>query len=126
VDIIIICLFEFLGIGGAYNDDLYRLTGPEQFSIESGGRVLEYNHTVHIQLAEEVSALYATAFSGLLDSIGRTTGKLVAANVGTENLFTDPVMSCFAPVLGATLREDFYSVPIGLTGYFGLTKVLQR
>lgn len=109
------------GLSGAYNDDMLKLIGPEQFKVVSGGSLAEQPAmTVH---SDEAGLAYRLAFAELLAAIGVHTGSdWMSGNISGENLFMSVSSRPFVDALSAFLREDYLQSGLGITGYFGIAK----
>lgn len=105
---------------GAYNDDLFKLVGPTEYTLLTGGNILEYNQPIN---STTIMAPFEIAFGNILATIGLYSGSTwLSANIGAINLFMSPSSRPYATTLNGFLREAYLNAGMGLTGHFGLQK----
>ena len=107
------------GMGGAYNDDLLKLMGPEEYHVVSGGQLQGYAYRAN---ATELVVPYQEAFAAMLERIRQLTRKWIAANISARNMFMEAATRVYLRTLSFLLREDYITSTTGLTGYFGHLK----
>ena len=107
------------GQSGAYNDDLLKLVGPNEYVLLSGGQLAEANYTVN---STEYEDLFQTQFAKMLAIIANRTKALITGNISGKNLFMSKLTRPFLEHLKGLLREDYLTSGMGMTGYFGLQK----
>jgi hypothetical protein len=107
------------GQSGAYNDDLLKLVGPNEYVLFNGGQLVEANYTVN---STEYEDLFQTQFAKMLAIIANRTKALITGNISGKNLFMSKLTRPFLEHLKGLLREDYLTSGMGMTGYFGLQK----
>ena len=108
-----------MGLVGAYNDDLLKMLGPNEFALSKGGSLAEYSGRINSTV---VSSSYQNAFASILLRIKQlTNSNYIAGNISGVNLFT-AAYNIFLSVLSFFLREQYIWAGVGLTGYFGIQK----
>lgn len=106
-------------LSGAYNDDLYRLLQKE-FTLVSGGRLLEYDGVVTSDATERS---YHTGFINTLSTLREGTGSILGANISMVNLWSgEGGAGDFLPAFSVFLREGYIRPSLGLSGWFGLNR----
>ena len=109
---------------GAYNDDMFRLLGPRQFTVQSGGLLTEFKGRVQ---DDRTVQAYTNAMAKLLRLLQRRkiSGQPVdvAGNISDINIFQDEEYHTFITALNVFLREDYLRPAIGLSGYTGVNKL---
>ena len=107
------------GMGGAYNDDLLKLMGPDEYHVVRGGALAGYSHRAN---ASALVVPYQAAFAAMLERIRALTRKWIAANISARNMFMAAATRVYLRTLSFLLREDYITSATGLTGYFGHLK----
>ncbi len=109
---------------GAYNDDMFRLLGPRQFTVQSGGLLSEYKGRIQ---DDRTVAAYTKVMAKLLRSLQRRkiagTPVDVAGNISDINIYQDPKFHNFITALNVFLREGYLLPAMGLSGYSGVNKL---
>ncbi|KLV06048.1 hypothetical protein ABT56_10560 [Photobacterium aquae] len=101
------------GLSGAYNDDMAKLLGENQFSLLSGGTLIEITHPVGHQ---HTSMIYAQQMANFLQLVKTTTKtQWLAANISELNLWEYAAWpTAFRNVVDVWLREHYLSPAVGL------------
>lgn len=101
------------GLSGAYNDDMAKLLGENQFTLVSGGALVEVPHSVgNVQAA----TYYADQMAAFLQLVKTTTDThWLAANISELNLWEYAAWpEAFRDVMDVWLREHYLSPAMGL------------
>ncbi|MGR5064335.1 hypothetical protein [Photobacterium sp. DNB22_13_2] len=101
------------GLSGAYNDDMAKLLGENQFAVVSGGEVREL---AMIAGSKQVEYEYAKQLAGFLKQVKSLTGtQWLAANISELNLWHyAPWPPELREVIDVWLREHYLTPAIGL------------
>ncbi|WP_461535701.1 hypothetical protein [Spongorhabdus nitratireducens] len=109
---------------GAYNDDMFKLLGPRQFEVVSGGSLIEYDGRVQ---DDETITAYTRAMAKLLRQLQRRKidGQPVdvAGNISDINVYEDEEYHLFITALNVFLREAYLLPAMGLSGYTGINRL---
>ncbi|WP_299015871.1 hypothetical protein [uncultured Photobacterium sp.] len=101
------------GLSGAYNDDMAKLLGSNQFVVVSGGKISEMADLAGSEAAESEYALQLAAFLQLVKK--KTQTQWLAANISELNLWH---YSAWPPelqdVVDVWLREHYLTPAMGL------------
>ncbi|WP_315902095.1 hypothetical protein [Photobacterium rosenbergii] len=101
------------GLAGAYNDDMAKLLGSNQFKVLSGGKIDELPYVAGSEQAEYE---YALQLAGFLQQVKSLTGtQWLAANISELNLWHyAPWPPELREVIDVWLREHYLTPAIGL------------
>ncbi|PSW19696.1 hypothetical protein C9I98_12050 [Photobacterium sanctipauli] len=101
------------GLSGAYNDDMAKLLGSNQFEVVSGGTISELPYAAGSQQAEYE---YATQLAVFLQQVKSLTGtRWLASNISELNLWHyAPWPPIMRQVIDVWLREHYLTPAIGL------------
>ncbi|AJR09678.1 hypothetical protein H744_2c3027 [Photobacterium gaetbulicola Gung47] len=101
------------GLSGAYNDDMAKLLGDNQFKVVSGGKINELPYVAGSQQAEYD---YAMQLAGFLKQVKSLTGtRWLAANISELNLWHyEAWPPALREVIDVWLREHYLTPAIGL------------
>ncbi|MGF1725051.1 hypothetical protein [Photobacterium nomapromontoriensis] len=101
------------GLSGAYNDDMAKLLGENQFTLLSGGALVEIPHSVG---NEQAATYYAVQMAAFLRLVKNTTDThWLAANISELNLWEYSAWPVdFRKVMDVWLREHYLSPAMGL------------
>ncbi len=109
------------GILGAYNDDMFKLVGPDEYLVQSGGTTHELTNRIDTEAA---NTEYLVGFADLFSEISSVTGSdYISSNISADNLFVSHDRLPFTTAIDAFLREDYIRAGTGFTGFFGLSKM---
>jgi hypothetical protein len=109
------------GLQGAYNDDLLKMLGPNDFPITRGGHLIEYNGLVN---STDAFNAYQVGFAAILAAIGaKSKSKYITGNISGVNIFGSVNFQALLSVLSFFLREQYLTAGLGLTGASGLQKI---
>ncbi|WP_064605588.1 hypothetical protein [Photobacterium sp. J15] len=101
------------GLSGAYNDDMAKLLGANQFEVTSGGGIIEIPHKAGTEAAESAYAIKLAAFLQQIKK--KTQTQWLAANISELNLWH---YSAWPPelqnVVDVWLREHYLTPAMGL------------
>ena len=113
--------WQSTGLQGAYNDDMLKMLGADVFPIDKGGQLIEFNGSVN---STEATNAYQIGFTNILAAIAaKSKSKYIAGNISGVNIFGSVNFKAILAVLNFFLREQYLTVGIGLTGYFGIQKM---
>ena len=101
------------GLAGAYNDDMAKLLGSNQFKVLSGGKIQELPYVAGSQQAEYE---YALQLAGFLQQVKALTGtQWLAANISELNVWHYvPWPPELREVIDVWLREHYLTPAVGL------------
>jgi hypothetical protein len=109
------------GLQGAYNDDLLKMLGPNDFPITRGGHLIEYNGLVN---STDSFNAYQVGFAAILAAIGaKSKSKYITGNISGVNIFGSVNFQALLSVMSFFLREQYLTAGLGLTGASGLQKI---